>query len=67
MIRVEVTESRCVAGGQCVVAAPEVFDQRDEDGVVIVLRSTLSEDQLAEAKRAERVCPASAIRVFSDA
>jgi len=31
---------KCVAAGQCVVVAPEVFDQREEDGVVILLTET---------------------------
>jgi ferredoxin len=24
-------------GGHCVLAAPEVFDQRDDDGIVVLL------------------------------
>lgn len=38
-MHVQVDQSRCVAAGQCVVAAPDVFDQRDEDGIVTVLQS----------------------------
>src|SRR6476620_3779005 len=30
-------EEKCVAAGQCVSAAWEVFDQRDEDGIVVLL------------------------------
>jgi ferredoxin len=36
-MRVELDEPKCVAAGQCVMAAPEVFDQRDDDGVAILL------------------------------
>lgn len=62
-MRIEVDVEACVSGGQCVLAAPEVFDQREEDGVVVVLDAT-PPDGLAEAVReaAER-CPARAILV----
>jgi ferredoxin len=36
---VEFDEPKCVAVGQCVAAAPEVFDQRNEDGIAVVLRA----------------------------
>ena len=64
MIRIEVDEDRCVAGGQCVMAAPRLFDQRDDDGVVVVLDETPGDDELSNARTAELVCPAAAIRVL---
>ena len=36
-MHVEVNVPKCVASGQCVLIAPEVFDQRDDDGMVILL------------------------------
>ena len=36
-MRVELDEPKCVASGQCVMASPEVFDQREDDGVAILL------------------------------
>jgi ferredoxin len=63
VIEIEVDELRCVGGGQCVMVAPDLFDQRDEDGVVILLEATPSEDREDAARRAELVCPAAAIRV----
>lgn len=65
MIEVEVDEARCVGGGQCVMAAADVFDQRDDDGVVILLDANPPEDRLEAVRRAELVCPAAAIRVRS--
>lgn len=64
MIRIEVDEDRCVAGGQCVMVAPRLFDQRDDDGVVVVLDETPGHDELPDARTAELVCPAAAIRVL---
>lgn len=35
--RVGAERDRCVGAGQCVLAAPGVFDQDEEDGLVRVL------------------------------
>jgi ferredoxin len=64
MIRVD--EDLCVGNGQCVVVAPEVFDQRDEDGVSVVLVDR-PDGRLAElADQAIRECPAAAIARLTD-
>lgn len=65
MIRVEVDEDLCVGGGQCVMAAPDIFDQRDDDGVVILLEVNPPEGRIEATRRAELLCPAAAIRVQS--
>ncbi|ADB33856.1 protein of unknown function DUF1271 [Kribbella flavida DSM 17836] len=57
---VEIDQESCVAAGQCVLVAPEVFDQRDEDGVAI-LRRTPSADEYAATREAALLCPARAI------
>ena len=36
-MRVEVHADRCIGSGVCVLIAPDVFDQRDDDGVVVLL------------------------------
>jgi ferredoxin len=56
-------QDRCVAGGQCVMAAPDVFDQEEEDGTVIVLEPDPGPDQENSVNRAARLCPANAITV----
>ena len=48
-MKVSVDADKCVAAGQCVLLAPEVFDQREED-----------DDAVREAAM---VCPASAIHL----
>lgn len=35
-MKVSIDQDKCVASGQCVIAAAEVFDQRDEDGIVVL-------------------------------
>ncbi len=41
----------------------EVFDQRDEDGVVVLLETNPPADQEDNARRAAAACPAQAIYV----
>ena len=45
------------------LAAPEVFDQRDEDGIVVLLNAEPDESQHAAVRDAAAVCPALAIVV----
>ncbi|MEV4377183.1 ferredoxin [Streptosporangium sp. NPDC049644] len=62
-MKVTVDQDRCVASGQCVVAAAEVFDQRDEDGVVALLDPDPPAEQAADVRHAATVCPALAIQI----
>ena len=63
MIKIHVDEHKCVGAGQCVMAAPEVFDQREEDGVVVLLRDHVGPPLEAGVRKAAKLCPAVAIRV----
>ncbi|SDJ70903.1 Ferredoxin [Actinopolyspora mzabensis] len=66
-MKVAVDEEKCCGAGQCVLLAPEVFDQRDEDGVVILLDEQPSENLHGSVREAADVCPAAAIEVSEDA
>lgn len=58
-----VDEEKCCGAGQCVLTAPDVFDQRDEDGVVVLLDPAPPAEQHAAAHEAATVCPAGAIEI----
>lgn len=60
-MRVEIDQDRCVAAGQCVAMAPDVFDQGDDDGIVILLEEFPAADQHDNVRRAAAACPALAI------
>lgn len=62
-MRVELDEPKCVASGQCVMASPEVFDQRDDDGVAILLEEKPGDELLDGVREAVAICPAAAIRL----
>jgi ferredoxin len=60
-MRVSLQKDLCIGAGQCVLAAPAVFDQ-DEDGTVVPLADPPAEE--AEAVRsAAHACPARVISV----
>lgn len=62
-MRVTVDQDKCVGSGQCVLAAERVFDQRDDDGTVVLLDAEPSADQHEDVRHAANVCPALAIEV----
>ncbi|MEU3269838.1 ferredoxin [Saccharomonospora sp. NPDC006951] len=65
-MNVAVDEDKCCGAGSCVLVAPEVFDQRDEDGIVLLLESSPPEPQHAAVREAADICPASAITLRED-
>ncbi|WP_433796092.1 ferredoxin [Actinoplanes sp. CA-252034] len=65
-MRIEFDEPKCVAAGQCAMVAPGVFDQREDDGVAIVLDETPGDDQHEAVREAAAVCPAAAIRLVEE-
>ncbi|HUQ55764.1 ferredoxin [Lentzea sp.] len=62
-MKIVVDQEKCVGAGQCVLTADDVFDQRDEDGLVDLLDASPPASRLADVKHAAEVCPASAISV----
>jgi ferredoxin len=62
-MKITVDQDKCCGAGQCVMLAPDVFDQRDEDGVVVLLDPEPGEELLADVEGAAAVCPAAAIAV----
>ena len=62
-MKVTVDQDKCVSSGQCVLNAMEVFDQRDEDGVVELLNPEPGPDQAQQTRKAAAACPALAIQI----
>ncbi|MFZ3561856.1 MULTISPECIES: ferredoxin [unclassified Streptomyces] len=61
-MHVTVDQPKCVASGQCVMLAPEVFDQ-DDDGIVELLTATPDAEHHEDVRESAAVCPAAAIHV----
>jgi ferredoxin len=54
----------CVAAGQCVLTADDLFDQ-DDDGIVVLTRTEVPAGREDAARRAVSLCPARALRIAS--
>jgi ferredoxin len=52
----------CQGYANCVVAAPDTYDI-DDDGVVLLLKEEISEDERPRIEEAARSCPVSALTV----
>ncbi|MFD8480371.1 ferredoxin [Kitasatospora sp. NPDC059673] len=64
---VSVDQDRCCGAGQCVRNAPEVFDQREEDGVVVLLDARPPADLRSAVEDAAAACPSGAVRISEGA
>ncbi|MBX6766045.1 MAG: ferredoxin [Actinomadura rubrobrunea] len=53
----------CIGAGNCVMTAPDVFDQSEDDGTVVLLQDSPSEEQQAAVRRAVSLCPSGAITI----
>lgn len=62
-MKVTVDTSLCEVHGDCVVAAPEVFDIGEDDDVVQVLMAEPGEELRAAVTQAAKMCPVSAITI----
>ena len=62
-MKITVDLDKCEAHGDCVVAAPELFDLGEDDDVVRVLDDEPGEQLRDKAEMAVRLCPVSAIAI----
>ncbi|WP_151769700.1 ferredoxin [Streptomyces abyssomicinicus] len=60
-MRITVDTERCMGSGMCVLTAEEVFDQREDDGKVVVLRPEPPAGDRDAVREAVGLCPAGAI------
>lgn len=62
MVKVNLDRDRCYGLGQCVLTAPDVFDQ-DDDGIARLLVERPRPEQHDEVRQAALACPRQAIGV----
>jgi ferredoxin len=62
VIKVVVDRDLCQDHGQCVFAAPQVFEL-DEEGTLVVLQEEVGEDLRDAVEEAADVCPVQAITI----
>lgn len=62
-MKVTVDRDKCVSSGMCVMNAAEVFDQSDDDGVVVLLVDEPGPELAEDTHKAAAACPALAIHL----
>lgn len=62
-MRIQADDTVCIGAGNCVLSAPDLFDQ-DDDGIVQVLQVEVPPDQQDEAREAVERCPARALTLL---
>ena len=65
MVKALVDRDSCRGYGNCLIAVPSVFDV-DDDGLVVLLKDDVSEDELSAVERATYDCPTNSITIESD-
>ena len=66
MIRVIADRGTCISAGNCVQAAPAIFDQSHEDGLVQVIVELVDGKECDAAYEAAEARPSGAIRLVDD-
>jgi ferredoxin len=64
-MRLHADVHECQGYGNCVAVDPKHFDL-DDDGIVVILKDTVAEEDRAVAADAVRSCPADALRMTED-
>ncbi|MFC9969622.1 ferredoxin [Spirillospora sp. NPDC127200] len=64
--RLEADRTACRGAAQCVFNAPELFDQDEAEGLVVVLRPDPGPAELPQARRAVAACPNRAIALAEE-
>ncbi|MEV7801599.1 ferredoxin [Microbispora sp. NPDC088329] len=62
-MKIKADTGRCVGAGMCVLTLPEVFDQSEDDGTVVVLDAEPAADLVTAVNRAVQLCPSGALSV----
>ena len=62
-MKVSVDTQKCIGSGMCVLHTPEVFDQRDDDGVVMLATENPAPELDGSVRESAGACPATAIRI----
>lgn len=60
-MELSVERERCQGAGMCALTAPEVFDQNETDGRVVLLEPRPPHELHTAAREAAGLCPAGAI------
>jgi ferredoxin len=64
-MHISLEKDKCITSGQCVLLAPQVFDQ-DDDGIVVLLADSPGPELQDSVREAASLCPAQLIHLSDD-
>lgn len=62
-MKVHADRSVCIGAGMCVLNLPEMFDQREDDGTVVLLRTEPDAGEMTKMRETISNCPSGALRL----
>ncbi|GGS86693.1 ferredoxin [Nonomuraea spiralis] len=62
-MKITADTSVCIGAGMCALTVPEVFDQSEDEGTVVLLQEVPAEGQEEAVRRAVSLCPSGALSV----
>jgi ferredoxin len=65
-MRIKADRDVCVGAGQCVLTDPDVFDQSEEDGIVMLLAEVPGSEHEDRAREAVSLCPSGALSLVEE-
>jgi ferredoxin len=65
-VRVAADRDVCIGSGNCVFTAPAVFDQDDDEGLVVLLSADVDVQVAGAVRDAVAHCPSGALRIAED-
>ncbi|WAZ26174.1 ferredoxin [Streptomyces cinnabarinus] len=63
-MRIEADPEVCVGSGMCALTVPDLFDQSDDDGTVVVLRPEPPAERIVAVRGAVERCPSRALQLL---
>ena len=63
-MRVSADRDVCIGSGNCVLTAPAVFDQDDDEGLVVLLTSDVEGSVAGPVRAAVGRCPSGALQLI---
>jgi ferredoxin len=65
-VKIAADREQCIGSGNCVQIAPDVFDQDDEQALVVLRTSSPPEELRGKVREAISGCPVSALSLGGD-
>lgn len=66
-MRIQLDPDICFGGGFCILAAPQIFEQDQDDGIAVVLHDQPRAAQESAVREAVLGCPSGALSIVENA